>query len=177
MKFLPIGCIVELVEGYSRVYAAEAGARGVIEGRLQEEGFDYYQIVWDKEDPKVNGQENGLVDCHHVRPIKEVADADREKDFNFSRKVGQKILSDDSITAFLTIVVKDGNIPYIVTDAKTPIDALKLIPDIVAIAAQLTETCVDSTIKAYETIERLKDAQDVLDLLDGLEDDDLGSNN
>lgn len=177
MKFLPIGSVIELVEGYSRVYAAEAGARGMIEGRLQEEGFDYYQVIWDKEDPKVNGQEDGLVDCHHVRPIKEPANKGREKDFIFSRKIAQKIIADDSITAFLTIVVKDGGLPYIVTDAKSPIDALKLIPDIVAIAAQLTETCVDSTIKAYDTIERLKDAKETLDFLKEFEDEDFGSGN
>lgn len=173
MKFLPTGTIIELIEDYTKIYSAKSGAQGIIEGRLQEEGFDYYQIIWDKDDPRVNGQEDGLIDCHHVKAYKGDKGVVRKDEyFDFSKELGIKTLKDDNITAFLTIVIKN-DIPYVVTDAKTAVDALKIIPDIMAIANQLVETCVQSSISAYDTIERLKNAVDKIDLELPPEDEDF----
>ena len=157
MKFYPVGTVVELLSEYALIYFAEEGARGIIEGRVCEEGFNYYQILWDKKDPRVNGQLDGLVDCHHVKISSERKSPKKQAEwFAFSRNLGIKTLSDEKISAFLLIAVKD-DIPYIVTDAKTPKDALKIIPDILSVANQLVETCIQTSIETHDTIEKLKD--------------------
>ena len=164
MKFFPIGSIVELLPKYTQIYEAEAGALGIVEGIIKEEGFDYYQIHWDKEDPKTNGQEDGLVDCHHVKLYDDFTEEKKSEHFDFSRRIASKTLDDEKITAFLTIVIRDG-VPYIITDAKSPLDALKIIPDILAVGTQLVETCIQGSVEAYDMIEKLKKS------LDSLEDD------
>lgn len=170
MKYFPVGTTVELLPEYNRIYSAESGARGIIEGQVREEGFDYYQIIWDRTDSRVNGQQDGLVDCHHVRICEEIEDA-KKRNFEFSKRLAAKALEEDDVNSFMVIVVKNNN-PYVITDAQTPMDAIKIIPDIMAIAGQLTETCIQSIVDAYSTIEKLKKARENLERLEENFDDD-----
>lgn len=162
MKFFPVGSIVELLPDFTQIYEARAGAIGIIEGLIKEEGFDYYQIHWDKEDPKTNGQQDGLVNCHHVKLHDDMLENKKNSHFDFSRRIASKTLEDEKITAFLTIAIRD-NVPYIITDARSPLEALKIIPDILAIGTQLVESCIQSSIDAYDMIERLRKSLDSLE--------------
>jgi hypothetical protein len=163
MKFLPVGTVVELQDGYSAIYLAATGARGVVEGCVQEDGFNYYQIIWDEEDPKVNGQMDGLVDCHHVRAAKNIEKTTGSKQFSRSKYLASKAILQDGVSSFLLVFIKNG-VPYTITDAATSLDALKIVPDALAVATQLAEVSIHGSIEAHETIEKIRRAADLLDL-------------
>jgi len=163
MKFLPVGTVVELQDGYSAIYLAAKGARGVVEGCVQEDGFNYYQIIWDEEDPKVNGQMDGLVDCHHVCAAKNIEKITTLKQFFRSKQLASKAVSQDNVSSFILIFIKNG-IPYTITDAATPLDALKIVPDALAVAIQLAEVSIHGSIEAHQTMEKIKEAAEFFDV-------------
>lgn len=165
MKFLPVGTVVELQEGYSAIYSAITGAKGIIEGRVEEHGFDYYQIIWDEEDPKVNGQKDGLVNCHHVGAAKNIKKIVEPKHFFRSKQLASKAILQDEVSSFILVFIKNG-MPYTITDAATAIDALKIVPDVLVVATQLAEVSIHGSIEAHQAMEKIKEAAELLDLDD-----------